>query len=65
MSGSFNDLQEFLAALEKDGDLARIKAPVDPHLEVTGILARVLREQGPASPRTLAGTPFVTPSAHC
>jgi 4-hydroxy-3-polyprenylbenzoate decarboxylase len=44
----FNDLQELLAALEKDGDLARVHAPVDPHLEVTGIVQRVLREQGPA-----------------
>ncbi len=47
-TGAFNDLQEFLAALEKDGDLARISTPVDPHLEVTGIVARVVREKGPA-----------------
>jgi len=45
---AFADLQEFLAALERDGDLARVSAPVDPHLEVTGIVARVLKEQGPA-----------------
>jgi 4-hydroxy-3-polyprenylbenzoate decarboxylase len=45
---AFVDLQEFLTALDKDGDLARISAPVDPRLEVTGIVARVLREQGPA-----------------
>ena len=44
----FSDLQEFLAALERDGDLARVSARVDPHLEVTGIVQRVLREQGPA-----------------
>ena len=44
----FADLQDFLAALERDGDLARVAAPVDPHLEVTGIVQRVLREQGPA-----------------
>ncbi|HJQ41692.1 MAG TPA: menaquinone biosynthesis decarboxylase [Jatrophihabitantaceae bacterium] len=42
------DLQGFLAALERDGDLARVSAPVDPHLEVTGIVQRVLREHGPA-----------------
>jgi len=42
------DLQQFLAALEADGDLARITARVDPHLEVTGIVARVLAERGPA-----------------
>ncbi len=44
----FADLQEFLSALERDGDLARVRVPVDPHLEVTGIVQRVLREQGPA-----------------
>ena len=45
---AFSDLQDFLAALERDGDLARVSAPVDPHLEVTGIVQRVVREQGPA-----------------
>jgi 4-hydroxy-3-polyprenylbenzoate decarboxylase len=44
----YADLQEFLAALERDGDLARVSAPVDPQLEVTGIVQRVLREHGPA-----------------
>ncbi len=45
---AFSDLQEFVAALERDGDLARVGAAVDPHLEVTGIVQRVLREHGPA-----------------
>jgi 4-hydroxy-3-polyprenylbenzoate decarboxylase len=45
---AFADLQDFLTALDRDGDLARVRAPVDPHLEVTGIVQRVLREQGPA-----------------
>jgi 4-hydroxy-3-polyprenylbenzoate decarboxylase len=45
---AFADLQDFVAALDRDGDLARVRAPVDPHLEVNGIVARVLREQGPA-----------------
>src|SRR6266496_74686 len=44
----FADLQDFLVALERDGDLARIRVPVDPHLEVTGIVQRASREQGPA-----------------
>jgi 4-hydroxy-3-polyprenylbenzoate decarboxylase len=44
----FADLQDFLGALERDGDLARVRVPVDPHLEVTGIVQRVLREGGPA-----------------
>jgi 4-hydroxy-3-polyprenylbenzoate decarboxylase len=45
---AFADLQEFLTALERDGDLVRVRTPVDPHLEVTGIVQRVLAEQGPA-----------------
>ena len=45
---AFADLQHLLTALERDGDLARVTAPVDPHLEVTGIVQRVLRERGPA-----------------
>jgi 4-hydroxy-3-polyprenylbenzoate decarboxylase len=45
---AYADLQDFLKALDKDHDLARVKVPVDPHLEVTAIVARVLREQGPA-----------------
>jgi 4-hydroxy-3-polyprenylbenzoate decarboxylase len=45
---AFADLQDFVGALERDGDLTRVRAPVDPHLEVTGIVQRVLREQGPA-----------------
>jgi 4-hydroxy-3-polyprenylbenzoate decarboxylase len=45
---SFADLQSLLAALERDGDLVRVTTPVDPHLEVTGIVQRVVREGGPA-----------------
>jgi 4-hydroxy-3-polyprenylbenzoate decarboxylase len=45
---AFSDLQDFVAALERDGDLSRVRVPVDPHLEVSGIVQRVLREQGPA-----------------
>jgi 4-hydroxy-3-polyprenylbenzoate decarboxylase len=45
---AFADLQDFVAALDRDGDLARVRVPVDPHLEVNGIVARVLRENGPA-----------------
>jgi 4-hydroxy-3-polyprenylbenzoate decarboxylase len=41
-------LQSFLAGLEKDGDLVRIRAEVDPYLEVTEIVARVIARQGPA-----------------
>jgi 4-hydroxy-3-polyprenylbenzoate decarboxylase len=45
---AFTDLQQFLTALEKDGELVRVTAPVDPHLEVTGIVERVVKANGPA-----------------
>jgi 4-hydroxy-3-polyprenylbenzoate decarboxylase len=44
----YSDLRDLLRDLEREGDLARISAPVDPHLEVTEIVTRVVREQGPA-----------------
>jgi 4-hydroxy-3-polyprenylbenzoate decarboxylase len=31
----YEDLQAFLAALEADGELKRVKAEVDPHLEIS------------------------------
>ena len=45
---AYLDLQALLASLERDGDLARVRVPVDPHLEVTAIVQRVVRERGPA-----------------
>jgi 4-hydroxy-3-polyprenylbenzoate decarboxylase len=45
---AYTDLTDFVRALERSGDLVRVTAPVDPHLEVTGIVQRVVREQGPA-----------------
>ena len=42
------DLREFLARLEKDGELKRVSAPVDPRLEVTEIVNRVIQAGGPA-----------------
>jgi 4-hydroxy-3-polyprenylbenzoate decarboxylase len=45
---SYDDLRDFLARLEKDGELRRVRAPVDPHLEVTEIVTRVVRARGPA-----------------
>ena len=45
---AYTDLSDFVRALEKSGELKRVSAPVDPHLEVTGIVGRVLAERGPA-----------------
>ncbi len=44
----YADLRDFLRDLERDGDLRRVRVPVDPYLEVTEIVTRVVREQGPA-----------------
>ena len=45
---AFRDLQEFVRHLESTGQLKRVRAEVDPVLEVTEISERVLREGGPA-----------------
>ncbi|MDZ7783694.1 MAG: 4-hydroxy-3-polyprenylbenzoate decarboxylase [Halioglobus sp.] len=44
----YTDLREFIAALEKRGELVRIRTEVDPHLEMTEIADRTLRGGGPA-----------------
>ncbi len=44
----FSDLREFLAHLEKIGELRRIRTPVDPCLDMTEICDRTLRAEGPA-----------------
>ncbi|TXT27154.1 MAG: 3-octaprenyl-4-hydroxybenzoate carboxy-lyase UbiD [Gallionellaceae bacterium] len=44
----YHDLRDFIAQLEKTGELKRIAAPVSPRLEMTEIADRVLRAQGPA-----------------
>lgn len=45
---SFKDLREFIDLLEQAGELKRIKAEVDPFLEITEISDRTLRAGGPA-----------------
>ena len=45
---SFVDLREFIAELERRGDLVRIATEVDPYLEMTEIADRTLRGGGPA-----------------
>jgi 4-hydroxy-3-polyprenylbenzoate decarboxylase len=44
----YHDLRDFIAQLEKLGELKRVTAPVSPYLEMTEICDRVLRTQGPA-----------------
>ena len=44
----YHDLRDFLAQLEKQGELKRIAVEVSPRLEMTEICDRVLKRGGPA-----------------
>lgn len=44
----YKDLRDFIAQLEKQGELKRITVEVDPYLEMTEICDRVLKQAGPA-----------------
>jgi 4-hydroxy-3-polyprenylbenzoate decarboxylase len=44
----YPDLKDYLAALEAAGDLHRVKAAVDPTLEISEIVTRTVRARGPA-----------------
>jgi len=45
---AYSDLREFMAALERAGELRRISVEVDPVLEITEIADRVSKGGGPA-----------------
>jgi 4-hydroxy-3-polyprenylbenzoate decarboxylase len=42
------DLRDWIALLEREGELVRVRAEVDPHLEITEIVDRVVKAGGPA-----------------
>ncbi len=42
------DLRDWIALLEREGELVRVAAEVDPHLEITEIVDRTVRAGGPA-----------------
>src|SRR5215468_12348377 len=42
------DLREWIARLEREGDLVRVDAEVDPDLEITEINDRTVKAGGPA-----------------
>ena len=44
----YKDLRDFISKLETLGELKRVTQEVDPHLEMTEICDRVLRQNGPA-----------------
>jgi 4-hydroxy-3-polyprenylbenzoate decarboxylase len=45
---SYASLRDFMTRLERERLLARVTAPVSPHLEITEIHTRLLAEKGPA-----------------
>ena len=45
---AYKSLREFIAKLEADGELVRVKTEVSTHLEMTEIQTRLLRDKGPA-----------------
>ncbi|WP_350283566.1 4-hydroxy-3-polyprenylbenzoate decarboxylase [Nitrosomonas sp.] len=44
----YKDLRDFLVQLEQRGDLKRVEIEIDPHLEMTEICDRLLKQAGPA-----------------
>ncbi|HWQ53000.1 MAG TPA: menaquinone biosynthesis decarboxylase [Bryobacteraceae bacterium] len=45
---AYTDLREFIAALERNGELKRVTAEVDPMLEITEFADRAVKGGGPA-----------------
>jgi len=44
----YKDLRDFIHRLEQNGELQRIRHPIDPNLEMTEVCDRTLRQGGPA-----------------
>jgi 4-hydroxy-3-polyprenylbenzoate decarboxylase len=48
MAAPASDLREWIALLEREGELVRVQAEVDPDLEITEIVDRTVKARGPA-----------------
>src|SRR6187431_3606859 len=48
MAAPAKDLRDWIALLEREGELVRVRAEVDPDLEITEIVDRVVKAGGPA-----------------
>src|SRR6476646_1839623 len=48
MASPVSDLREWIALLEREGELVRVAAEVDPDLEITEIADRTVAAGGPA-----------------
>lgn len=44
----YDDLRSYVNALDREGELQRVKVEVDPELEITEIATRMVKQQGPA-----------------
>ncbi|MEP7128091.1 MAG: menaquinone biosynthesis decarboxylase [Chitinophagales bacterium] len=55
---AYRSLQHFVDELEKAGELIRIKEFVDPHLEITEVIDRLSKNNGPAVLFENTGTEF-------
>src|ERR1700689_4595308 len=62
---SYKSLRDFLAKLERDGELVRVREPVSTFLEMTEIQTRLIAQGGPAvifeKPIKADGTPSSMP----
>src|SRR5690349_12479865 len=45
---AIRDLRDWIALLEREGELVRVAAEVDPYLEITEIVDRTVKAGGPA-----------------
>jgi len=45
---AFKNLSDFISRLEQQGELKRVQAPVNPHLEITEVADRLIKSGGPA-----------------
>ena len=52
---AYNDLREWIAELERAGELKRVAAEVDPILEITEITDRVSKQEQTADGRPAGG----------
>ena len=55
---AYKSLQQFIDILEKEGELIRIREFVDPHLEITEVVDRISKNDGPALLFENTGTKF-------
>ncbi|HCK20674.1 MAG TPA: menaquinone biosynthesis decarboxylase, partial [Bacteroidetes bacterium] len=55
---AYKSLAQFVAALEAEGELKRVKEFVDPRLQITEIADRYIKNEGPALLFENTGTGF-------